>query len=508
MESYFIIICNNKGRKNIMHITDKLVRPITETAYLTAENVKRYRVILRYFYMQHERIKYWLDQEEVFQALQEQEEFSGYTMEQCRQDLNALVNWKNLMPVQDTKKANSVEAFKNRQFRYQLTEYAVEIERMTIHLENLFVEGASLEPTLLERIKNEIEKVKIIGEDTAVHVYTWWNDLNNDFKRLNQNYQDYMRSLNSAKAEELMKSAEFLIYKDNLIEYLRSFVKGLQLNVGKIEIIIEGASNEMLETIFQKVVTYEMTIPRMDVEVNEKNIYENIQGRWKSIKEWFVGNSVRESEASRLFDMTNENIRKITRYATRISEQFTMGANRKEEYKKIAEIFLKCTDIKEAHKLSAMVFGVEKPLHLKGDFISETDSINSGVYDERGIEISIRPKVRAYGEKVSRSHIRDYSAEKENARKEAIEKLEKEKKMIEGYMVDGKISFEELPVIEPEVRNILLRWLSKALEHKDGKGKTEEGQVYQIVNREEKRYCRVNCNDGVFEMPAFVIRFE
>ena len=75
-------------------------------------------------------------------------------------------------------------------------------------------------------------------------------------------------------------------------------------------------------------------------------------------------------------------------------------------------------------------------------------------------------------------------------------------------MVDGKISFEELPVIEPEVRNILLRWLSKALEHKDGKGKTEEGQVYQIVNREEKRYCRVNCNDGVFEMPAFVIRFE
>ncbi|MBD5088894.1 MAG: TIGR02677 family protein [Clostridiales bacterium] len=491
-----------------MHITDKLVKPITETAYLTAENVKRYRMILRYFYMQHERIKYWLDQDEIFQALQKYEEFSDYTMEQCRQDLNALVNWKNLIPVQDTKKVNSVEAFKNRQFRYQLTEYTVEIERMTIRLENLFIEGTSLEPTLLERIKNEMQKIKTIGGDTLMHVHTWWEDLNNDFKRLNQNYQDYMRSLNSAKAEELMKSAEFLIYKDNLIEYLRSFIKGLQLNVGTIERLIVDTADETLEAIFQKVTDYEMTIPRMDVEVNEKSIYENIKGRWKSIKDWFAGDSTRESEANRLFDMTNENIRKITRYATRISEQFTMGANRKEEYKKIAEIFLKCTDIKEAHKLASMVFGVEKPLHLKGELVRETDSINSGVYEEKGIELSIKPKVRAYGEKVPRSHIRDYSVEKEKAAKEAIEKSEKEKKMIEGYMVDGKISFETLPVIEPEVRNILLRWLSKALEHKDGKGKTEEGHVYQIVNREEKKYCVLNCQDGVFEMPAFVLWFE
>lgn len=491
-----------------MQITDKLIKPITETAYLTAENVKRYRVILRYFYMQHERIKYWLDQEEVFQAIHAYPEFSDYTIEQCRQDLNALVTWKNLMPVQDTKKVTSVEAFKNRQFRYQMTDYAVEIERMTIHLENLSVEGASLEPTLLERIKNEIQKIQTIREDTPLNVYTWWNDLNNDFKRLNQNYQDYMRSLNSAKAEELMKSKEFLIYKDKLIEYLRSFVKGLQFHAGAIETVIREVSEEVMEEIFRKVTQYEMTIPRIDVEVSEKSIYENARGRWRSIREWFVNEGGQESEAGRLFDMTNENIRKITRYATQISEQFTMGANRKEEYKKIAEMFLKCENINEAHKLSAMVFGVEKPLHLKGELVRETDSVNSGVYEEKGMELSIRPKVRAYGEKMQRSHIRDYTKEKETARKEAIERLIREKKMIEGYITDGKIVFETLPVIEPEARNILLRWLSKALEHKDGVGKTEEGQVYHIENREEKRYCKVHCQDGIFEMPAFVLKFD
>lgn len=141
-----------------MQITDKLMKPVTETTYLTAENVKRYRVILRFFFVQYERIKYWMDQEEVYNELKSHEEFADYTIEQCKQDLDSLVNWKNLMAIQDTKKVTSVEAFKNRQYRYQLTEYGVEIERMTVRLEHLYVEGASLEPTLLERMESEIKK--------------------------------------------------------------------------------------------------------------------------------------------------------------------------------------------------------------------------------------------------------------------------------------------------------------------------------------------------------------
>ena len=111
-----------------MRIADKLGKPISETAYLTAENVTRYRAILRFFYLQHERIRYWLDQDEVYEEMKKYEEFAEYTPEQCRQDLNALENWKNLIAMQDTKKITSVEAFKNRKYRYQLSEYAVEID--------------------------------------------------------------------------------------------------------------------------------------------------------------------------------------------------------------------------------------------------------------------------------------------------------------------------------------------------------------------------------------------
>lgn len=138
-----------------------------------------------------------------------------------------LVEWKNLNTIQDTRNVATIEEFKNKKYRYQMSEYSVEIERLVLRLENLFIEGASLEPTLLERIRREIERVPEMTESDENTVYTWWSDLNNDFVRLNQNYQDYIRDLNSVKAEEMMHTKKFLVFKDRLVEYLRSFVKGL-----------------------------------------------------------------------------------------------------------------------------------------------------------------------------------------------------------------------------------------------------------------------------------------
>ena len=138
-----------------------------------------------------------------------------------------LVEWKNLNTIQDTRNVATIEEFKNKKYRYQMSEYSVEIERLVLRLENLFIEGASLEPTLLERIRREIERVPEMTESDENTVYTWWSDLNNDFVRLNQNYQDYIRDLNSVKAEEMMHTKKFLVFKDRLVEYLRSFVKAL-----------------------------------------------------------------------------------------------------------------------------------------------------------------------------------------------------------------------------------------------------------------------------------------
>ena len=465
-----------------MQVSDKLIKPLTEAKYLNADNVSRYRCIMRIFFEHYEKLKYWLYQEEVYEEMIQDPLFADYRPEQCQQDLTMLTEWKNLNTIQDTKKVASIEEFKNKKYRYQMTEYSVEIERLVIRLENLFIEGASLEPTLLERIRRSVEHFPDTAGKDKNEVYTWWTDLNNDFVRLNQNYQDYIRDLNSVRAEEMMHTKEFLVFKDRLIEYLRSFIKGLQRNVGVIEENLRLQNEEMIE--------------------------QKVQGRYQSIYDWFVGNEGQENEAGKLFDATNDIIRRITRYAAQLSEKNALGANRKEEYRKVAELFLRCQDVEEAHKMSAMVFGMECPQHLAGDLIRETDSMNIGVYEEQPMEITLKPRVRTYREKSRRSAIHESAEQKQETRRKMLEKQKEETEKLRALEVDGKIHFDKLPVLEPRIREILLKWLSDAMESADFSARTDDGRSYILDRSQEKEICVVHCEDGNFTMPKLTLVFQ
>lgn len=491
-----------------MQVSDKLIKPLTEAKYLNADNVNRYRCIMRIFFEHYEKLKYWLYQEEVYEEMIQDPFWADYRPEQCQQDLAMLTEWKNLNTIQDTKKVASIEEFKNKKYRYQMSEYSVEIERLVIRLENLSVEGASLEPTLLERIRLSIERFSRMAEQDKSDVYTWWTDLNNDFVRLNQNYQDYIRDLNSVKAEEMMHTKEFLVFKDRLVEYLRSFIKGLQRNVGVIEESLRLQEKEVKNKVLEKIVEYELSIPRMDVEVSREMIEQKIWGRFQSIYDWFVGSEGQENEAGKLFDATNDIIRRITRYAAQLSEKNALGANRKEEYRKVAQLFLNCKDIQEAHRMSAMVFGMECPRHLAGESVRETDSMNVGVYEEKPLKIELKPRIRSYREKSKRSSIRESAERKQETRQKMLQQQKEEMEKIQGLEKNGRIDFANLPVLEPRIREILLKWLSDAMESVDFSARTDDGRRYVLDKSQAKETCVVHCEDGNFTMPKFVLVFE
>ena len=83
--------------------------------------------------------------------------------------------------------------------------------------------------------------------------------------------------------------------------------------------------------------------------------------------------------------------------------------------------------------MAAVVFGIEKPLHLKGLPWRQTESINSGVFEEEPYIVTVTPRIRTYKEKAKRSGIVDRSKEKRRnvacydsairGRTQALEKL-------------------------------------------------------------------------------------
>lgn len=96
--------------------------------------------------------------------------------------------------------------------------------------------------------------------------------------------------------------------------------------------------------------------------------------------------------AEQLLDSTSEIIRKITRYAIQLAERQHSSSNRKEEYKKIEELFASCRNIEEAHKLSSVVFGVFSPKYIKGNVTRDTESLNSSIYEEAPYEFIVKPR--------------------------------------------------------------------------------------------------------------------
>ena len=66
-------------------------------------------------------------------------------------------------------------------------------------------------------------------------------------------------------------------------------------------------------------------------------------------------------------------------------------------------------------------------------------------------------------QKVKRTGILDKTEEKRAAKEAEIQRIEQEKKLLRGYIRDNRLAFGELPVLEPQIRDVFLVWLIKLL---------------------------------------------
>ena len=493
----------------MMNIDKNITKQVEEVKYLATENTYRYRSIIRIMYKFYEQMKYSVYKEDIYEILKEYDDFKEYTIDMLKSDLDVLVIWKNLNATADTTKVKTVEEFKNREFRYNLSPKTIEIERMLITLEHMTIENtSSLEASLVERFRDLVKDLFIINSKENKIIYDWFKELNSSFQSLNRNYQDYISKFYSPKNEELMKTTEFLIFKEGFIKYLREFIRSLQNNIYEIREVFSNIDENTINEIIHKIYLYEKEIKSIDLEIDEKEYKELNLGRIKSMKEWFVSYNGREPLIEQLISNTNEIIRKLTRYAANIADKKSNNANRKEEYKKIALFFKECEEIDEAHKIASIVLGAFNIEKIIANENRETESINSSIYDEKPTEFTVKPKVRTYREKIIKNPIINKENRKKENMKKVLEKRLEEEKIIYKYIQNNEIVFSKLPEIEGRDRGLLLRLLTKGRSKKREWNKSDVGLEYKIELEESKENIILRCTDGNLSMPPYKIVFR
>ena len=486
-----------------MKFTEKLIKPIEETAYLNQENTLRYRPIMRFFYEKHEQAENWLYKEDVYQALESS--IPDYTIEECQRDLDFLVSKMSLTTVQDTENANTLEKFKYKNYRYQMTDYAIEIERMTIRLEELEVKISSLEPRLFERIKLLLKKLITIEKMTEADLYELWSDLTTDFDNLNYSYQDFLKKFQEPTTEELLQSVAFIGYKNQLIHYLNDFIKEYLKHSREIKDVFVKIPDEHVTYFMDALISYQKKAPKLRPDFDFEHLRNVNEGKWKSLKKWFVPTTTM-SEGERLLQATNQIISKITKYAASLVELHGNMVNRKEEYKYLCHLFDEQVELANSHELSSAILGVDTVRHFKGISELKSDAIVPS-WSVDSIIIPLDPIKRGIRTKTEKTPIQDKTKEKQLLLEKYIEEEQKNRKLLQNFIEKTKQDIKGKIELSKEERRYLFTLIEKASRKQNQFQGVDPvfGKLYQLEFLEEK--CQIESSDGIFEMDGVHITF-
>lgn len=322
-----------------MALEARYLESVPQTKYLSAENYVSYRAIMRVFYQEHQKMHYQLDKQTIMGELRQDRLFSAYTDQQLSQDLEQLIKWKNLTAIQDPRKVRNVADFQNKQYQYMMSQAALEIERMTITLENLYTHTTGLTSSSFRRIQRALDKIEKLDQMSLKDIGDWWQDLREDFSRLSQSYQDYLREFYGPSAEKYLKSEDFIVYKRHLITYLEDFVQDLQSSSAQISAQLEALSPETTQKLLKLVHQSELDIPRPLSEKTDHwqdELRMKNEGVWQSLTTWFSGS---DSTARQVMEVTNEVIRRVVQNAAMLVQMQNMGVSNKAELRHIMKLF-------------------------------------------------------------------------------------------------------------------------------------------------------------------------
>lgn len=510
-----------------MNIEFELKRVYEEFNYLNTQKTIFYRVIISYMYEELKKREF-LYINDVFSYMKEFEEFSDYTEEECYKDLEVLTNWGNVIKYKnDYSMIKSIDEIKKKKHRYQLSEKTRKIENL---VKNEFNEinnlSSVLDKNLLRNFRMELEKVfeSDFVEREKKELYFWWMNIVNAYVLMNKNYINFIQDLNYIDFDKITKVDEFLINKNRIKEYLEEFIIGLVEESEALEMILNRLDKlPNLNLLFEKIIEEEQNVLQMRSmeELKVGIAKDRVMEQKNKIYSWFVGEEGYEKEVEVLRKNSINVIGKILKIAKKLILKNSINFSRRENYKNIAKLFSEM-EITEAYKFSAYLFGVQNSYHLKGNKEGINREEILSVDEEEQLEI-ILSKLKERETSKKRIAFTDKTIEKANYRMKIEEERKTKRDELDKYVVNKKLSLENLPKISSFMKNLLIDYIKKGLSKPNAnKIILENNKLYKeydlvelnnmkyklLVPQDKESRTIVHVEDGDLDIPSFILRFE
>lgn len=479
--------------------------------YLVVDNVERYRKIMRFFYKRHRQMQGTLYRPEVLKMMQAEHD-RNYSELVVDQDLEALVTWGNLQKQQEMIRPKSIEEYRNKNFRYQITEEGILVEEMVDQLMNTksAARGALDEKSIRHLLNLLKEFVQEEGELAEL-----WQQIRVAFRGVGDDTANYIGYITSPDVDSRMKTEQFLIYKDKFVNYLRDFISSVQHLYHDFTTVIEQLEHidqtKLIDEMYQK----EQEVPMMDVTTREE-VEEQTLGELTALKNWFIGTSDRPSEYDNLMLQTDQMITKITGLIYYFGQEIHQYQSRRKDYIHLAKWFYQAESLDEAHKMYGGIFGLDHSRHYFVSESSDATSNRQNSWDLTPGTLFLSNRGRgARQERKAQSFTLDVEKQQQLLA-EHQEQVAKHRNEIEGYFKEDVLDFSKVERLDSRSRKVFLKWISTAIATYASTSKMTDDCITQVIATELDFTVKVSinlherivvsCEDGHLEMPKVTMK--
>jgi uncharacterized protein (TIGR02677 family) len=483
--------------------------------YLTplVDHTHFYRAILRTFYQRSRAYRYQLTALDVLDAVREEVRLE-YHLEQCKTDLDRLVQWGNLTTLYDTGRVTTIADLRSPILRYQATSEALEIEAFLASHAHLGASEGSLRQgdlPLLDKLLRQLDawleedRMSLTPErrqeiaDEWHRAFTIWGQFTHDAPQ-------YLGSMHQS-SQQITDRALYLVYKGIVVTYIQSFAQQLVQYSHALRTLLltwtpPGGKKERLLEILQS------TQPPLQVQVEHLSIWhEDLRQQVEALQDWFL----QESNLTLFSRAANDAIQKVVHRVSTLVDALRPQTDYVSMLSHLANRFMQVDDLEVAQQVYAAAFASTTPIHFSEGFagsptVADTPGEHTPWLQPPTVVRSLRPITKGNAER----HLEQPMRHRRDASYDLKQQYEAENRLqhqrLARLFSQPLLDLGTITKITPEERAILGEILDGCLSSPAMEHKLSDGSVVTLQNRQETSYVALHAADGVLTLPRYRLR--
>lgn len=443
------------------------LRPLRIFAYTVEPNAPLYRALARVFAEAKARYRIQLRPAAVSEELERMGYREPLSPEDLDRALEQLVGWGNLRRSHDTARVTTLEDFRRRQYRYQLTPAGEAAERAVGAVLDALATSGSLQSVMLSAILANLEELLRAAKDPspdAVRLARALFDANQQFEALAENASTFLGRLHEAIDAGEAGTEAFILYKQAVLEYLEKFIGELAAVAPRISDTLTEIERRGTERLLRLAATVDAAPTPDGVET----AYAALVRRWQGMVAWFQGDASEPATVEALRAAARSAIGRILQVLERIHQKRFRRVNRAADLLRLAHWFEECGergDAEAAHRLFDVAFGLGGARHF-GGVHEDPDTVASGTSWWQARPVPVAPMLRAGGRggNVGRAAaVEDLSKVRRELAARQREQSAAQERALALFAGRGALDLAQLPRLDKDQLALLLSLLDRLL---------------------------------------------